>query len=52
MDKSTRMDDADKFIPPWKSNDVKVIGATVLLAITNNLELTNYFIMLYIIKCI
>ncbi|KAI5675588.1 hypothetical protein M9H77_06538 [Catharanthus roseus] len=23
MDKSIRMDDTDKFVPPWKSNDVK-----------------------------
>lgn len=24
MDKSAKLDDGDKFIPPWKANDVKV----------------------------
>lgn len=26
--KSAKLDDGDKFVPPWKANDVKVITST------------------------
>lgn len=44
MDKSIRMDDTDKFVPPWKSNDVKVMAVTIY--IVHNYKYSNKYMMI------